>query len=134
MYALKCDELKLEQHKLAVGDRLSADVTQRMQNYLEKIKILEHWGLYICSLIVIHLIKFSLLVLSFQSFLWLESVYVFHCYHQQGCSWLILGSLRTIRQTKLNILVWKKNQTEPYIIDPVVSITKYCCSSSFCNM
>ncbi|XVF65250.1 hypothetical protein PTKIN_Ptkin09bG0232200 [Pterospermum kingtungense] len=40
--ALKCDELKFEQYKLMVGARLSADVTQHMQNCLEKIKILEH--------------------------------------------------------------------------------------------
>ncbi|OMO88614.1 Ribonuclease P/MRP protein subunit [Corchorus olitorius] len=40
--ALKCDELKFEQYKLMVGARLSADVTQQMQNCLEKIKILEH--------------------------------------------------------------------------------------------
>ncbi|EEF49209.1 lipoate-protein ligase B, putative [Ricinus communis] len=40
--ALKCDEAKFEQHKLAVGDHLSADVTLHMQNCLEKIKILEH--------------------------------------------------------------------------------------------
>ncbi|XP_022761882.1 probable ribonuclease P/MRP protein subunit POP5 [Durio zibethinus] len=40
--ALKCDELKFEQYKLFVGARLSADVTQQMQNYFEKIKILEH--------------------------------------------------------------------------------------------
>ncbi|KAL4272087.1 hypothetical protein GQ457_13G017040 [Hibiscus cannabinus] len=40
--ALKSDELKLEQYKLMVGARLSADVTQHMQNCLEKIKLLEH--------------------------------------------------------------------------------------------
>ncbi|KAF2297228.1 hypothetical protein P3X46_021876 [Hevea brasiliensis] len=40
--ALKCDELKFEQYKLVVGDRLSEDVTKHMQNCLEKIKILEH--------------------------------------------------------------------------------------------
>ncbi|MBA0755901.1 hypothetical protein Gogos_021749 [Gossypium gossypioides] len=39
---LKCDELKFEQYKLMVGARLSADVTQHMQNCLEKIRILEH--------------------------------------------------------------------------------------------
>ncbi|MBA0732449.1 hypothetical protein Gogos_016539 [Gossypium gossypioides] len=40
--ALKCDELKFEQYKLTVGARLLADVTQHMQNCLEKIRILEH--------------------------------------------------------------------------------------------
>ncbi|KAG4137991.1 hypothetical protein ERO13_D07G106600v2 [Gossypium hirsutum] len=40
--ALKCDELKFEQNKLIVGARLLADVTQHMQNCLEKIRILEH--------------------------------------------------------------------------------------------
>ncbi|XP_028795764.1 probable ribonuclease P/MRP protein subunit POP5 [Neltuma alba] len=40
--ALKCEELKFEQFKLMVGDRLSTDDTQRMHNYLEKIKVLEH--------------------------------------------------------------------------------------------
>ncbi|XP_012081580.1 probable ribonuclease P/MRP protein subunit POP5 [Jatropha curcas] len=40
--ALKYDELKFEQYKLAAGDRLSAEVTQSMKNCLEKIKILEH--------------------------------------------------------------------------------------------
>ncbi|MBA0604805.1 hypothetical protein Godav_017443 [Gossypium davidsonii] len=40
--ALKCDELKFEQYKLMVGARLLADVTQHMQNCLEKIRILEH--------------------------------------------------------------------------------------------
>ncbi|MBA0820838.1 hypothetical protein Gotur_001398 [Gossypium turneri] len=39
---LKCDELKFEQYKLMVGACLSADVTQHMQNCLEKIRILEH--------------------------------------------------------------------------------------------
>ncbi|KAK0593044.1 hypothetical protein LWI29_029790 [Acer saccharum] len=40
--ALKCDELKFEHYKLVVGTRLSADVSQHMQNCLEKIKLLEH--------------------------------------------------------------------------------------------
>ncbi|XWS09163.1 hypothetical protein CRYUN_Cryun40dG0062700 [Craigia yunnanensis] len=40
--ALKCDESKFEQYKLMVGARLIADVTQHMQNCLQKIKILEH--------------------------------------------------------------------------------------------
>ncbi|KAI9111714.1 hypothetical protein K1719_017404 [Acacia pycnantha] len=40
--AFKCEELKFEQYKLMVGDRLTTDDTQRMHNYLEKIKILEH--------------------------------------------------------------------------------------------
>ncbi|GKV25461.1 hypothetical protein SLEP1_g34899 [Rubroshorea leprosula] len=40
--ALKCDELKFEQYKLRMGARLSADVTQHMQNCVEKIKLLEH--------------------------------------------------------------------------------------------
>ncbi|KAK4273807.1 hypothetical protein QN277_017133 [Acacia crassicarpa] len=40
--ALKCEELKFEQYKLMVGDRLSTDDTQRMHNYFEKIKVLEH--------------------------------------------------------------------------------------------
>lgn len=45
--ALKCDEAKFAQYKLVVGDRLSEDVTKHMQNCLEKIKILEHWELYV---------------------------------------------------------------------------------------
>lgn len=40
--ALKCDESKFEQYKLKMGTRLSADVTQHIQNCLEKIKILEN--------------------------------------------------------------------------------------------
>ena len=40
--ALKCEESKFEQYKLMAGDRLSADDTNRMQNYLDKIKVLEH--------------------------------------------------------------------------------------------
>ncbi|KAM4075889.1 hypothetical protein ACJW30_12G023100 [Castanea mollissima] len=40
--ALKCDELKFEQYKLLVGDCLSADAAQQMQNCLDKIKVLEH--------------------------------------------------------------------------------------------
>lgn len=40
--ALKCEESKFEQFKLMVGDRLSADDTQRMNTYLDKIKVLEH--------------------------------------------------------------------------------------------
>ncbi|KAI3457905.1 hypothetical protein Pfo_014568 [Paulownia fortunei] len=40
--ALKCDELKFEQHKLSAGDRLPAGSHQQMQNCLEKIKVLEH--------------------------------------------------------------------------------------------
>ncbi|XP_077245907.1 ribonuclease P family protein / Rpp14 family protein [Tasmannia lanceolata] len=40
--ALKCDEAKFEQYKLMVGDRLTPDTTQHVQNCFEKIKILEH--------------------------------------------------------------------------------------------
>ncbi|XP_051150022.1 probable ribonuclease P/MRP protein subunit POP5 [Andrographis paniculata] len=40
--ALKCDEMKFEQYKLSAADRLPADAHQRMQNFLEKIKHLEH--------------------------------------------------------------------------------------------
>ncbi|KAL3714436.1 hypothetical protein ACJRO7_006372 [Eucalyptus globulus] len=40
--ALKCDELKFEQHKLVSGSRLSPEVVQQMHNCQEKIKILEH--------------------------------------------------------------------------------------------
>ncbi|KAJ8751988.1 hypothetical protein K2173_000734 [Erythroxylum novogranatense] len=40
--ALKCEQMKFEQYKLIVGERLSADVTQHIQNCIEKIKILEH--------------------------------------------------------------------------------------------
>lgn len=40
--ALKCEELKFEHYKLMVGDRLSTDDAQRMHDYLEKIKVLEH--------------------------------------------------------------------------------------------
>ncbi|KAA8520583.1 hypothetical protein F0562_014839 [Nyssa sinensis] len=40
--ALKCDEWKFEQYKLVAGACLTDDVNQHMQNYLEKIKILEY--------------------------------------------------------------------------------------------
>ncbi|KAM1127067.1 probable ribonuclease P/MRP protein subunit POP5 [Malus sylvestris] len=40
--ALKCDESKFEQYKLVVGSNLSAQDTQKMQYYLDKIKGLEH--------------------------------------------------------------------------------------------
>ena len=40
--ALKCNELKFQHYKLVVSTRLSADVSQHMQNCLEKIKLLEH--------------------------------------------------------------------------------------------
>lgn len=40
--ALKCDESKFEHYKLVAGAHLTADVTQQMQNCLEKIKVLEH--------------------------------------------------------------------------------------------
>ena len=40
--ALKCDEAKFEQYKLVVGDRLTDDINNQMQNCLEKIKFLEH--------------------------------------------------------------------------------------------
>lgn len=40
--ALKCDELKFEQYKLVVRSNLSAQDTQKMQFYLDKIKGLEH--------------------------------------------------------------------------------------------
>ncbi|KAF8379873.1 hypothetical protein HHK36_027338 [Tetracentron sinense] len=40
--ALKCDEAKFEQYKLLVGDGLTPEITQHMQNCLEKIKLLEH--------------------------------------------------------------------------------------------
>ncbi|XP_027332217.1 probable ribonuclease P/MRP protein subunit POP5 [Abrus precatorius] len=40
--ALKCEESKFEQYKLMVGDRFSADDTHRMNNYLDRIKVLEH--------------------------------------------------------------------------------------------
>ncbi|KAK4844596.1 hypothetical protein QYF36_022156 [Acer negundo] len=40
--ALKCDGLKFQHYKLVVGTRLSADVSQHMQNCPEKIKLLEH--------------------------------------------------------------------------------------------
>ncbi|KAH9780486.1 Ribonuclease P/MRP protein subunit POP5 [Citrus sinensis] len=40
--ALKREEVIFEHYKLAVGARFSADVTQHMDNCLEKIKILEY--------------------------------------------------------------------------------------------
>lgn len=40
--ALKCDTAKFEQYKLVVGDRLTDDINNQMQNCLERIKILEH--------------------------------------------------------------------------------------------
>ncbi|CAN0857875.1 Probable ribonuclease P/MRP protein subunit POP5 [Linum grandiflorum] len=40
--ALKCDEKKFEHYKLMAGELLSADVSQHMQNCLEKIKLLEY--------------------------------------------------------------------------------------------
>ncbi|PIA33237.1 hypothetical protein AQUCO_01700041v1 [Aquilegia coerulea] len=38
--ALKCDEAKFEQYKLLIGDQLTAETTQKVQNCLEKIKVL----------------------------------------------------------------------------------------------
>ncbi|KAJ1431746.1 Rnp2-like domain superfamily [Sesbania bispinosa] len=40
--ALKCEESKFEQYKLMVGDRFSSDDTNRINNYLDRIKVLEH--------------------------------------------------------------------------------------------
>ncbi|KAJ4981964.1 hypothetical protein NE237_032801 [Protea cynaroides] len=40
--AMKCDEAKFEQYKLVAGDRLTPEITQPMQNCLEKLKLLEH--------------------------------------------------------------------------------------------
>lgn len=40
--ALKFEELKFEQHKLLVGDHLPADSSKLMQDYLDRIKVLEH--------------------------------------------------------------------------------------------
>lgn len=41
--ALKCEESKFEQYKLMLGDRFSSDHTHRMNTYLDRIKVLEHW-------------------------------------------------------------------------------------------
>ncbi|XP_059278431.1 probable ribonuclease P/MRP protein subunit POP5 [Lycium ferocissimum] len=40
--ALKCDEFKFQQYQLSAGARLTPEVQQQMQNYLDKIKVLEH--------------------------------------------------------------------------------------------
>ncbi|KAF8410975.1 hypothetical protein HHK36_003513 [Tetracentron sinense] len=40
--AIKCDEAKFEQYKFLVRDGLTPEITQHMQNCLEKIKQLEH--------------------------------------------------------------------------------------------
>lgn len=40
--ALRCEKSKFEQYKLIIGDRFSADHTQRMNTYLDRIKVLEH--------------------------------------------------------------------------------------------
>ncbi|MCD7459849.1 hypothetical protein HAX54_042120 [Datura stramonium] len=40
--ALKCDEFKSQQYQLSAGARLTPEVQQQMQNYLDKIKVLEH--------------------------------------------------------------------------------------------
>ncbi|KAL8113021.1 hypothetical protein AgCh_020368 [Apium graveolens] len=39
--ALKCDKLKLENYKKEAGPRVTAEINQMMQNFLEKIKTLE---------------------------------------------------------------------------------------------
>ncbi|KAF5206699.1 hypothetical protein FRX31_003715 [Thalictrum thalictroides] len=38
--ALKCDEAKSEQYKQLMGDNITPEITESMQNCLEKIKIL----------------------------------------------------------------------------------------------
>ncbi|CAN4114073.1 unnamed protein product [Withania somnifera] len=40
--ALKCDEFKFQQYQLSAGTRLTPEIQQQMQNYLHKIKVLEH--------------------------------------------------------------------------------------------
>ena len=40
--ALKCEDSKFEQYKLGVGASLSAVVSKQMQDFIEKIKMLEH--------------------------------------------------------------------------------------------
>lgn len=40
--AVKCEESKFKQYKLMVGDRFSTDDAQRMNNCLDRIKVLEH--------------------------------------------------------------------------------------------
>ncbi|KAF4381661.1 hypothetical protein CsatB_020304 [Cannabis sativa] len=40
--ALKCEESKFEQYKLVAGASLSAVVSKQMQDFIEKIKTLEH--------------------------------------------------------------------------------------------
>ena len=40
--ALKCEESKFEQYKLMVGDRFSTADSDRMNSYLDRIKVLEH--------------------------------------------------------------------------------------------
>jgi len=49
--ALKCEESKFEQYKLMVGDRFSTADSDRMNSYLDRIKVLEHWifGLQLVS-------------------------------------------------------------------------------------
>lgn len=40
--ALKCDEFKFQQYQSLAGARLTPEVQQQMQSYLDKIKVLEH--------------------------------------------------------------------------------------------
>lgn len=40
--AMKCEESKFEQYRIVGRENLPVDVTQRMQNYVEKIKLLEN--------------------------------------------------------------------------------------------
>ncbi|XP_047181534.1 probable ribonuclease P/MRP protein subunit POP5 [Vigna umbellata] len=40
--ALKCEESKFEQYKLMIGDRFSSADSDRMNSYLDRIKVLEH--------------------------------------------------------------------------------------------
>ncbi|KAH7533604.1 probable ribonuclease P/MRP protein subunit POP5 [Ziziphus jujuba] len=40
--ALKCEELKFENYKLSVRAPLSEDINKQMQDYLERIRVLEH--------------------------------------------------------------------------------------------
>ncbi|PHU29340.1 putative ribonuclease P/MRP protein subunit POP5 [Capsicum chinense] len=40
--ALKCDEFKFQQYQSMAGARVTPEIQQQMQNYLDKIKVLEH--------------------------------------------------------------------------------------------
>lgn len=40
--ALSCEEAKFEQYKLVKGGQVTDELNKQMQNYLERIRLLEH--------------------------------------------------------------------------------------------